>query len=109
MTTPADKLVPRTKPLATMHPRKKESLLAFILVCVMSIGFAILTFLRPNILFFAFLAVSVAGALFGAYRVLCFSDDWYRAQEEREQRWYARHPHLTSLIVILGAGGACGR
>jgi amino acid transporter len=88
-----------------MHTRKKETLIAFILLCVLSVAFAVATLLRPNVAFISFLVASVAGALFGAYRVFAFSDDWYRAREEKEQLWYERHPHLTALLVVLATGG----
>jgi hypothetical protein len=55
--------------------------------------------------FIGFLITSVAATCFGGYRVFASSDDWYRAREEKEQLWYARHPHLTSLLVVLTAGG----
>jgi hypothetical protein len=88
-----------------MNTRKKETWLAFVLGCVMSLAFAVATVLRPNILFIGFLVTSVAVTLFGAYRLFSFSDDLYRAQEEKEQRWYAQHPYLTVLLLILGVGG----
>lgn len=87
-----------------MHGRKKQALMGFVLLCVLTLAFALATIKSPNVVFVAFLVVSMAGTLFGAYRVFCFSDDWYRAQEEKEQRWYARHPHLTLFAVILSAG-----
>jgi heme/copper-type cytochrome/quinol oxidase subunit 4 len=88
-----------------MHARKKEIFLGFVLMCVFVLAFAVATIREPNVIFVAFLVVSISVALFGAYRLFCFSDDWYRAQEEKEQRWYARHPYLTLLGVVLGAGG----
>lgn len=87
-----------------MHTRKKATVFAFAILCMLTITFALATVFRPNIVFVSFLVVSVAGAIVGAYRVFCFSNDWYRVQEEKEQRWYGRHPHLTSLLVVLGAG-----
>lgn len=88
-----------------MHAGKKEALFGFILMCVLSVALAVVTFLEPNVWFISVLVASVAATLFGAYRVFAFSDDWYRAREEKEQLWYARHPHLTALLVILAAGG----
>jgi len=87
-----------------MHTRKKEALFGFILSCVLSVVFAVVAILSPNVMFVGFLVASVAITLFGAYRVFAFSDDWYRAREEKEQLWYARHPHLTALLVVLAAG-----
>jgi amino acid transporter len=88
-----------------MHGGKKQTLAAFILSCVLSIAFAIATVKSPNFVFAGFLVASVGVAIFGAYRVFAFSDDWYRAREERERLWYARHPKLTALLVVLTVGG----
>jgi len=88
-----------------MHSGKKQAVFGFGIFCLLTFVFAWATVKSPNALFVAFLAASIAGTLFGAYRVFCFSDDWYRAREEKEQRWIARHPHLTLCVVILSAGG----
>src|SRR3954469_8318305 len=42
-----------------MHTRKKETLIAFILLCVLSVPFAVATLLRPNVAFISFLDASV--------------------------------------------------
>jgi len=76
----------------------------FLGLTAFSILFAIATVWRPNFIFVIFLAVSAMGALFGAYRAFYFSDDWYRVREERQGRWYARHPTLTTLLGALTIG-----
>jgi len=86
-----------------MHSGKKQAVFGFGILCLLTFAFAWATIKSPNGLFVAFLAASLAGTLFGAYRVFCFSDDWYRAQEEKEQRWIARHPRLTLCVVVLSA------
>ena len=88
-----------------MHVGRKDVLFVGVLLCVMSLVFGWASIVRPNVLFIAFLIVSVLGTCFAAYRFFCFSDDWYRAKEEKLQNWYARHPRLTACLVFFALAG----
>jgi len=92
-----------------MHSGKKQAFTGFVLLCMLTLVFALVALKSPNIAFVALLLLSISGVIFGAYRVFCFSDDWYRAREEKEQRWIAKHPRLTLCVVILSAGGLLWR
>ena len=87
-----------------MHPRKKDLVLGFVLTCVMVVFFAYATIRKPHVFFGSFLAAFLIVAVFLAYRIFAFSNDWYRGQEQREQLWFARHPRLAVCFTILNVG-----
>lgn len=87
-----------------MHTRKKQAFAGFIISCMLSVAFGAVTILRPNVVSIGFLVVFLAISCFGGYRVFAFSDDWYRAREEKEHMWYERHPHLTSSLTVFVTG-----
>ena len=87
-----------------MHPGKKDVMFGFVMTCVVTAFFAYATIRKPDILFAGFLVASSITALLLAYRVFAFSDDWYRAQERKEQLWYAKHPRLTVWLTVFGVG-----
>ena len=66
---------------------------------LMSIGFASIALLRPEIkLGLVFMPFCILAAMASGYRAFYFSDDWYRAQEHKEQAWYLRHPRLAMTL-----------
>jgi len=88
-----------------MHTRRKELALVLALSVVMTLVFAVATLVRPLWFFGIFLTVFGVVSLLLGYRVFAYSDDWFRAQERKEQEWYAKHPRLTVLLTLLAALG----
>ena len=88
-----------------MHPRRKDMLFVFGVVCLMVFVFAVATIRMPHFFFALFLVLFFISALLLGYRVFAYSDDWFRAQEYREAAWYARHPRLMVCVAVAGVIG----
>ena len=90
-----------------MHPNRKY--LAF----MFAVNFGMVAFLIFMIrgkavpLVYIFLVIfSISSALLG-YRLYSRPDNWYHAQEQREQEWFDQHPRLGvafGLVSIIGIG-----
>jgi hypothetical protein len=85
-----------------MHPGRQTAIVHLSCLAAMTVVFALLWFVVRGSVFAVCFALFFLGTCDGCYRVFCFSDGWYRAQERKRAEWYARHPRLSATLTVLG-------
>jgi len=86
------------------HPRKRAALVQFVgfsLVFALSLWLCFFFPVRNSLLLFVVMALSLCVAAFSGYRAFFFSDDWFRAQEEKESLWWYEHPRLRKGLWVM--------
>ena len=88
-----------------MHPDRKFTVLVFALSCAATAAFSYFAFVFSNWFTIGLFVSSLGTSVFGGYRAFCVSDQSYRVQSLRSDRWMRDHPRLIWLIMILSFAG----
>jgi hypothetical protein len=86
------------------HPEKKRALIWFLVVCFITLDFAFLEFLCPELRTksdLCYVMGFAAFACFWGYRAFFHSDEWYRAREEKWKFFWNKYPRLEIVTGIL--------
>lgn len=77
----------------------------FAVKCILVVCFFLAVLSSPNFFFVGFFVLFSITAVLLGYRVFAYPDDWYQAQADKAQLWYARHPSLTLCLMVLSVLG----